>query len=462
MSNNSDLKKEKANIKKDLPLKTTEAKFPSLLNQMAIYCVVKTYTSANNSLLPIAISALLNRWKEGELPRSVEEVILKDEANNKSYYDSDANAARSVQKFLANISALFLIGRMNTSVNTIRADVHTGTAFFLAACFGGIITLDPNSKQSKYYFEPFLSDSDLSVMAGTIMTNPYFSQEEKDLLLELRPLLNGGDKLINWITGLLKGEEYGSKAFRNFLPDKDHLRPENLENGKLLEHIGLLYNNIRFDNAKQLEINYGRYGMPKDDKYASLDKEYSLETSTFVVNPYGIVWRGGFSYLVCTTCDEESAYKIRHLRIDRILSVNTLDAERDAVPKELSRYFDSKHHFLPEKYLREHPLMSLYKELNIVSVKLECENTSSSVIIDVFGKDYVKLKKSTRQETSTIDVNPYNDRSLITLTATVTAQYEDIREFCCEFHKIVYVSDRDSELFMDVKAYLEKSLRWYS
>ena len=83
---------------------------------------------------------------------------------------------------------------------------------------------------------------------------------------------------------------------------------------------------------------------------------------------------------------------------------------------------------------------------------------TSSIILDAFGTN-VRLVNSTLTQR---DAATWAGQKLTNFTATVRAQYEDILEFCLEFHKTIYVTDKNSKLFNDVKNVINRSYNWYN
>lgn len=445
-----------------------ESIFPNTLYPLVIYAILKVHSSKEKPLTSTAIATYMEQWIDGDYNNTLHS--YEDPTTHRSKYLSEEKVLKTIRNYLNSFTGINTHGFTfkGSGKNSLPYPILPQIALYMSACFCGTIRItDPNAEKNKtYYFDPFLSDSDVSMFTGTVITSPYFTNDEKNLLLQLRPLLNGGEELRIWVKDHVspKKDDTDKNANKNktknvfdIFPETTRLTPSK---SNILKNIEKLYDIINSNSPNVIQITYGRYGAGTDKKpQAKLDKKHQPEQQNIELNPYGLVWRRGYCYLITSdyTTEDESP-QIRHRRVDRILSINIVDNKyRQPIPKVLSYYFDNNQ-FQPEKYVEDHPMMSRYLKRNIVSAELECDNMTSSIILDAFGTN-VKLTESKLTERTTAT---WAGKELTNLTATVTAQYEDILEFCLEFHKSIYVTDRNSKLFNDVKCIIERSYNWYT
>ena len=402
----------------------------------------------------------MEQWIDGNYDNKL--ISYEDPVTHRNKYTSENSTLRTIRNYLNSFTGINEYGYAikGSGKNMSEYPILTQMALYMSACFCGTIRVtDSNVERNKtYYFDPFLSDSDISILTGTVITSPYFTEEEKKLLLQLRPLLNGGEKLRIWASNYAKSKK-GNKSLNVFdlFPDTTRHAPEN---SRVLKNIEILYEIINSKSPNVIRITYGRYGAGTDARrLAKLDENNQPEQQDLELNPYGLVWRRGYCYLITSdyTTDHKSI-QIRHRRIDRILSIEIMaDKHRQPIPGILRDYFKDNH-FHPDEYIAEHPMMSRYLERNIVVAELECDNMTASIILDAFGTNVKLVESKLSQRT----VATWSGKKLTNLTATVKAQYEDILEFCVEFHKSIYVTDKNSKLFNDVKIIVQKSYDWYN
>ena len=430
---------------------------PKRLYPLLIYAILKVHSSKDK---PLPINKIARHMIQWIMYNNYDNELPTYENPTNSHYiinEYEQDITHTIRTHINSFIDINDYGHTfkDSAKNITEYTIHTQTALYLSACFCGTIRCaNPQKNKNKtYYFDPFLSDSDISMFTGTVITNPYFSEDEKDLLLQLRPLLNGGNKLKIWADKYTETAQNVFSIFQN----RTKRTPEN---NRILKNIKILYENIKSNSPKAIRIKYGRYGAGTNAKrYAQLDEKNQPESQDIELNPYGIVWKRGFCYLITSDVTDENNtdIQVRHRRVDRILKIDILDNKpRQDVPEILKPYFEKKK-FNPKKYASEHPMMSRYKNRNIERVQLECDNMTASIITDAFGTN-VKLVKS---ELSERPVTIWEGKELTNLTATVEAQYEDILEFCVEFHKSIYVTDKTSNLFKDVKKVIEQSYNWY-
>ena len=433
-------------MKKPSEVRTDDV--PNTLYPLLIYAILKVYSSKETPLTSNEINTYMEQWIHGNFDAK----LLNDERNT----------LKTVRNHLKIFTEINETNKATTGSgdNSIEYNLYSQMAFYLSVCFCGTIRVSDTNveRNKKYFFDPFLSDSDISMLTGTIITSPYFTEDEKNLLLQLRPLLNGGETLRKWVSNFVKNKnDEQSICVFDIFPNTTRSTPNQ---SRILKNIETLYENIRNEKPKVIRITYGRYGAGSDARrLATLDEKNQPEQQNIELNPYGLVWRRGHCYLISSDYTTSDApIQIRHRRVDRIISIEVInDLHRQPVPNILSTYFESGC-FNPQSYVSEHPMMSRYYERNIIRAELECNNLTSSIILDSFGTD-VKLVESQLKDRP---IETCNGKELTNLTATVRAQYEDILEFCTEFHKSIYVTDKNSKLFNDVKNIILKSYNWYN
>ncbi|MBP3339267.1 MAG: WYL domain-containing protein [Lachnospiraceae bacterium] len=396
-----------------------ESIFPNTLYPLLIYAILKVHSSKDKPLTSNAITAYMEQWINGNYDNEL--LSYKAPVTQRSKYASGTSTLRTVRNYLKSFTVINECGYAikGSGNNSDNVDIFTQMALYMSACFCGTIRItDPNAERNRtYYFDPFLSDSDISMLTGTIITSPYFTEDEKSLLLQLRPLLNGGETLRIWASNYANSNtgKYYLNVFDIF-PDTTRYV---LKNSHVLKNIEILYNIIKSESPNVIRITYGRYGAGTDTHHlAKLDEKNQPEQQNLELNPYGLVWRRGYCYLITSDyTTDNSAIQIRHRRIDRILSIEVIkDKLRQPVPDILSSYFKDNY-FHPEKYVAEHPMMSRYLERNIITAELECDNMTASIILDAFGTN-VKLVESKSSERT---VASWSGKELTNLTATVNA-----------------------------------------
>ncbi|MBQ1192509.1 MAG: WYL domain-containing protein [Lachnospiraceae bacterium] len=443
-------------------IKETRGKsiFPNTLYPLLIYAILKVHSSKDKPLTSNAITAYMEQWIDGNYDSEL--LSYEDPVTHRSKYASENNTLKTVRNYLNSFTGINETGYAikGSGKNLSEYPILTQMALYMSACFCGTIRITDSSveRNRTYYFDPFLSDSDISMFTGTVITSPYFTDDEKTLLLQLRPLLNGGERLRIWASNYAhsKAGDDSQNVFDIF-PNTTRRTPDN---SRILKNIEILYEIIKSKSPNVIRITYGRYGAGTDAyRRATLDDKNQPEQQDLELNPYGLVWRRGYCYLITSDyTTKNKPVQIRHRRIDRILSIEVINSKfRQPVPDILSSYFKDNY-FHPDEYVAEHPMMSRYLERNIVVAELECDNMTSSIILDAFGTN-VKLVESKLIERTTAI---WSGKKLTNLTATVKAQYEDILEFCIEFHKSIYVTDKKSKLFNDVKNIVQKSYNWYN
>lgn len=300
--------------------------------------------------------------------------------------------------------------------------------------FGGTIccTTKTNAKNAVqyYYFEPFLDATDISLIQGSILSNQFLSQEEKNYLKH--SLLT-----ISSMTWTFSEEENADLYLSaSELPGKplpptrrkqlaDNLIPQT--SSLLLSHLNQLQDAI--ENKYCIDIIYGHY-----DVNAKTQICFQPTTKTSVtLNPYAILWDRGHGYLLATNVAIASK-GVLHYRIDRLISIHPhfenagdeFPMSREIIPPSLSPYFATKKGkriFQPELYLHQHPHMGIYEKENLISCQLACTSRTIAVLIDYFGHK-IQIQPAKNQPDDTQD----DVRNLVVTLDRV--QYENIKLFC--------------------------------
>lgn len=260
-------------------------------------------------------------------------------------------------------------------------------------------TTDKGS-QRRYYFDPILTDGDMDTIIGTIQSNRYLSDLEKEYLISRLKVLFPTYQL----------NKAGIEAKKNMdirlidalpkKPDTRHGATLPMDTSTFLKNVQILHEAIM--NQWQIEVQYGIYDQ---NDAGDLTFHNRNVDEPYILNPYGLAWNRGNYYLIAT----RDKYKTpNHFRVDRIISVKPLEIEnkdgniefvpRKATPAILKPYIIH----LPEKYdtfdaikyVNTYPKFAIFEEDNkIKTLTFECTPQSLSILVDAFGTD-IKLDDS--------------------------------------------------------------------
>ena len=327
----------------------------------------------------------------------------------------------------------------------------------IAVVYGGRIVTVPG-KPKKYYFEPFINPSDLNMIKGSILSDKYLSDKEKDYLTSVEDLLCPvqADRELTEASNLERPASI------------DETNPYQVSNW--FYSIQTIFEAIK--SKKQLKLIYGEYYFDSIKKPSRPKFQVKNTDNPYIVNPYALLWNNGHQYLIATTNEHEN---ISHYRIDRIYSAkihkiadekgNFIPVKRKAVPPSLQSFYKGDD-FNAEKYATTFPLMISASDNKhfLNNVVLECPTTALSTIIDHFGHD-IKISTSDRTFTS----NAYGSNQLISFCKIELKRvcYESILMFCLQqqtsvfspFPRIVALAPK--ELIDDIKLKLRDTLEYY-
>ena len=172
----------------------------------------------------------------------------------------------------------------------------------IAVVYGGRIVTVPG-KPKKYYFEPFINPSDLNMIKGSILSDKYLSDKEKDYLTSVEDLL------------------CPVQAERELTEASNLERPASIDKTTSYQVSNWFYSiQTIFEAIKKgykLELTYGEYYFDSIKKPSKPKFRVKNTDNPYIVNPYALLWNNGHQYLIATTNEHEN---ISHYRIDRIYS----------------------------------------------------------------------------------------------------------------------------------------------
>ncbi len=299
-------------------------------------------------------------------------------------------------------------------------------AYMAYVIFGGRVCISKDANAgTAYYFEPWLSPADVSLICAAVESNHYLSAGERNFLLE---------NTVNAL-GINRGESF----YKRDEDDDPWKLPEtqgyNFE-FTMLKRIAILHEAIR--RGFKIRLKYGCYVCGKK-RPVFAEKNPDKES---VLNPYAIIFLRGQCYLVAT---HEGYKNPTHYRIDRIydLAVKTVlqNGEEIAVPREempaaLKAYF-KEGYFLSEKYAADHSLMAYQSARDRKVCEFLIDEKQLSIAVDHFGTQLNLL-----------------DQGEGRLLVRVKADYENIKLFCIQ--QCIFVSPvSPPELKADVKESLK-------
>ena len=329
----------------------------------------------------------------------------------------------------------------------------------IAVVYGGRIVTVPG-KPKKYYFEPFINPSDLNMIKGSILSDKYLSDKEKDYLTSVEDLL----------CPVQASRELTEASNLERPASIDETNPYQVSNW--FYSIQTIFEAIK--SKKQLKLIYGEYYFDSIKKPSRPKFQVKNTDNPYIVNPYALLWNNGHQYLIATTNEHEN---ISHYRIDRIFSAkihkiadekgNFIPVKRKAVPPSLQSFYKGDD-FNAEKYATTFPLMISASDNKhfLNNVVLECPTTALSTIIDHFGHN---VKISNSNKTLESNTQKSDSKQLISFCKVELKRvcYESILMFCLQqqasvfspFPRIVALAPK--ELVDDIKLRLRETLEYY-
>ena len=313
-----------------------------------------------------------------------------------------------------------------------------------ALTYGGYIrsittTIDGTSKkpQYKFYFEPFLLPSDISMIYSILACNRYLPPHEKEHLLSTLQVLAPEKRIIN--------EDISSQLPTE--PTRHVPKKGQVKYIDLLNTVKILYEAIQ--NKKRITVVYGNYTMD-ETQFRRITFENKKQTKPNILNPYALFWNNGFYYLLATHWNYPNPAVFR---VDRIVSAEYYQnskkperMERAPIPETLKKYYKNPgtdaEYFDAERYTAVHPLMTYAQTEHLIECCLECNTSTLGLLVDTFGSveilgNHIQILESNIAHPEEVDVNgcpiPY-------FTVRIPqVQYENIRAFCIQNHHLITV-----------------------
>ncbi len=291
-------------------------------------------------------------------------------------------------------------------------------------------------RKAAYYFEPILSEGDISYICAALESTHYLSQKEKDYLILRESAACGYWADARDEERIGNGKTDPEKLWKKLqnLPnrpkwDTDVSMPT--KNNSMLSKIRKIQYAIH--KGIQIEIIYGEYvpGAKKQPEFR--DKG---QGKTYYLNPYAMLSQNGMYYVIVTHRGHTNP---THFRIDRIRRIELGD-KREKIPFELERFYKGKK-FQAEEYVSRFPLMQYCQEKKNTNCEFLCEAGALSVPIDYFGTE-IRTEKT---EDGRVRVR-------------VSANYENVKMFCIQQCSLVTPLS-PPELKADVKKVLQAAAR---
>lgn len=318
-------------------------------------------------------------------------------------------------------------------------------------------------KQSKFYFEPLLTNADVDFICAAINSNRYFSESEKKYLTSREQTLISIIKKDDASYKHMDKEAISrqeAKEIRKKAAELIHLtvKQPSPSMPDFLKHVNQLYHAIQ--NDYMISLIYGVYdSKPNNIRDVSLQAK---NEKPYKLNPYAMLWNNGAFYFIATHKDHTNPV---HFRVDRIISIEPIKTEDDATkfqkreerPETLKKFFSSEapFEFLPEKYTAYYPLMSIYDRPNYTSCQIECTVATSSILIDTFGTNLSLLPSPIPHDEDEVDFHGRPQKFLVAKISNV--QYDNILQFCLQQHTSI-TAISPPQLVEDIQKNLEKSL----
>lgn len=288
--------------------------------------------------------------------------------------------------------------------------------------------------QYKFYFEPFLQPSDISMLYSTLASNRYIAPQEKEHLLSTLQVLTPEryieEKEIQF--------HFPEEPIR-YVPRKGQVKYIDL-----LNTVKILYEAIQ--EKKRVSVVYGNYTL--DEKfYRQITFKAKNQKKPYVLNPYALFWNHGFYYLLATYGNYTD---LMFFRVDRIVSVEYYRHEesehmkRAPIPETLKKYYRNlgteEEYFDSETYTAVHPLMLYSGEEKLIECFLECDSSSLGLLVDTFGSveilgKHIQILESNITHPEDVDENGEPIRFFTVRIPQV--QYENIRAFCLQNHHLI-------------------------
>ncbi len=339
----------------------------------------------------------------------------------------------------------------------------------LRQTLGGLAAEDSNAqnhnivkKQSRFYFQPLLDESDISLICGAVTSNRYLSEEEKDYLIaRIKTLSVKSTPLHKAAT-----QEQEQRLHTIVLPEKpEHINADSTMPANLLHHVNQLHDAVQ--KGYMVQLQYGVFDLNPKKLWQILFHTKNTK-NPYLLNPYALLWNGGAYYLLATHKGHTNPV---HFRVDRITGLKPLTAKQDATVKEPREPLpESLHPFFPlyskgnmkfdsELYTSRYPLMGIYNDAALIDCGIECTESTLSILIDTFGSSlHILPSPLPHSKEDLVDLHG-NPQHYFTVKIR-QVQYDNILQFCLQQHASV-TALYPSKLVSEVSEGLKKSLQKY-
>ena len=404
----------------------------------------KDENNAMNYYELMMIMAVLKMYTGDKRAFSISELTrtLNDIFSPVSDEDSDMFAERTMYRkvnILAQISSSET--GMNDYINRLQLLLCGGNVRYRGAAGieSGVNTTGKGS-QRRYFFDPLLTNSDLDMICGTVMSCRYLSDDEKNFLLSRLNILKSGYDETDM--------ERMNNALFGQLPVRMPSAAERLrgtaalpsDNSVMLSHIRTIYEAIQ--NEYRIEVTYGMYDT--GEKSSRIVFRPRNDEKPYILNPYAMIWNDGEYYLIATHYNYKNPV---HFRIDRIIDVNIsmrdkkdrngsvhrVPAKRNPIPPLLAPFFRKRkglNVFDGIAYTNRYPGMKIYGEEDLTDCCFECTSISLQILIDNFGSRIILGETPLSHPDNELEINGMKKHYI---TATVTGvQRENAIDFAVE------------------------------
>lgn len=382
-----------------------------------------------NHLETTFIITVLKYCSSEEHPLSAGDIANRLVSITQEYHDP-----KTVLRKLQDICALLEEG----DEKTCNAFVLTYGGYVCRTCPGDGKGKKP---QYKFYFEPLLLPSDISMMQGAIASNRYIPPLEENYLLKTLELLAPEEPLT----------EEELDAYLPTVPSRYVNRKKGPKYMDLMGTVNTLHAAI--EKKLQVELEYGHY-IKDANTFRKISFVSKNPQKPYLLNPYALFWNHGEYYLLATHKGHDNP---TYFRVDRIVSVQLHRDEqqnplpRAPIPEDLRKYFttekDGDEYFDTELYTSVHPLLALAQEEALTECVLECKSEALSLLVDTFGSteilgDNIQIEASTREHVSKNnpgDKTPSEKPESYYTVRIPNIQPESIISFCVQHHSLVKV-----------------------
>lgn len=304
-----------------------------------------------------------------------------------------------------------------------------------------------NGSQRRYYFDPLLTEGDMTLIYGSLRSSRYLSESEKRYLMSRLNVLHPSYEKSE---DILSGERGNGIYAIEKLPERPvSPRPKDLtipgQDSTFLRNAQIIHSAI--EKKVQLEIIYGIYDISEKNMSVNF---HARNDSVSILNPYALLWNDGEYYLVAS-CEPHSAPT--HYRVDRIMQIRIhkqlqdgeyKEVPRRPIPDSIREYFERDRAtglsvFNGIKYANAHPGMAIHKSQRITQCTFECTNWSLQILVDNFGPN-LQIEKSDRPHNENeLDYNGNPQEFLLVTIPNV--QYDNVKRFAinnCQYLTLTY------------------------